>query len=97
MGSGCAGCYNHPVEVVLLNALLDRFKAVGGACVHNVLGVLNIFQVVSEFSNILHIHNSGDIDTAMTHKYSDSGALSDDILLRRSIFTDRNVMSFKIQ
>ena len=87
VGSWCTGSHNNPVKVVLFDPFFYHFKAVCGAGIHYILGMLHILEPLRHFGHILYINHTGNVYPAMTYKDANSGSFSYHILLFYLFFT----------
>jgi hypothetical protein len=73
VGAGGARGDDHPVEVVLPDALLDQFLGVGGAGVHVVLGVDHSWEAPGVLGDGLHVHHASYVGAAVADEDADAG------------------------
>ncbi len=75
MGTRRTGCYDHPVQLVLLDLLLDNLLGILGTGVE-VFGIIgDIHHIPGVVGHRGHIHHRADIDAAMADKDTDSGLI----------------------
>ena len=96
VSSGSTGCNYNSIEIMFFDTFFDRVHTILRTGIQQVFRVFHICDISGIFSYIFHIHNSGNINTAMTHKNSYSRSFSKNIFFYYFLFLQFLSFQFKI-
>ena len=85
MGSRCAGCHHHAIEVMLFNCGLDFLQLIGGTGKHTIGGIGHMGKGARVLGDRRDVNHTGNIDAAMTDKDTDARLFFADV----TFFGDR--------